>query len=195
MSKLCLVDFDETLITVDSLKTVMKRERWYLSPELLMAGAGIVASKLHSKFVPGQSDADRLRARSRFKLILLRKFRELPADRRIEYTEFFKKHINHDLTEEIRAAGYDRIVVISASETGLIREVLSDVLPDCEVIANECPDTQESAAEFRTCYGAEKVVRLRIAIPDYAGYDITVYTDSYSDRPLMDIAGTTHMVK
>lgn len=191
MSKLCLVDFDETLITVDSLKTVMKRERWYLSPELLMAGAGIVASK----FVPGQSDADRLRARSRFKLILLRKFRELPADRRIEYTDFFKKHINHDLTEEIRAAGYDRIVVISASETGLIREVLADVLPDCEVIANECPDTQEAAAEFRTCYGAEKVARLRSAIPDYAGYDITVYTDSYSDRPLMDIAGTTHMVK
>ena len=170
MSRLCLVDFDDTLILTDSLRTVMDSEHWLYSPSLFAAGVKLFFCRAIRR---GEA-----KARDRFKAGILRRFKELPEEKVSDYVAQFKGLLNTGLTERIAGEHYDRIIVISASEENLVRRVLDGVLDKFEVIAN----TADPSDDFRTCYGEEKVRR-------------TVYTDSYSDRPLMQIANTSFLVK
>ena len=182
MDKLCLVDFDDTLIGTDSFKTMMKKELWFISPRLFCRGVGLVTAKLLR--------SDDLIARSRFKSVMLDYYGKMTDDKKKGYISFFRSVINKSLVDELQSGGYDRIVIISASEETLIRDVMDPYLPGCMVIANRL-DAQE---DFVTCYGPEKVRRLDRDFPAYKDYEITVYTDSMSDGPIMGLASKAYMV-
>ena len=205
MKRLCLADFDDTLILTDSLKTVFLNEKWFFSPAMLAAGVRLFFCRLTRK---GEYEA-----RCEFKRRLLIKYAELPDKTKRSYFRLLREKSNAALIKRIRDEGYDRIVILSASEENLIFEVLGNEPGDYEVIANRIPAavTQNgdpspkqhgsdgsnslSPEEFRTCYGAEKIRRLSEVVPDYRNYRITVYTDSYSDKPLIDIANEAFLVK
>ena len=182
MSRICLVDFDDTLIRTDSLKSIMDLEYWLCSPSLFAAGVKLFFCRALHKGEAG--------ARNSFKKGMLRRYYELPEERVDSYVESLKATLNTEVVDKIKAENYDRIIVISASEENLIRRVLEGVFDEIDVIANSL----EEGVEFRTCYGAEKVRRLAEFMPDYSEHDIEVYTDSMSDRPLMEIAGHSYIV-
>ena len=183
MNRLCLVDFDDTLIRTDSLKSIMNSEHWLCSPSLFAAGVKLFFCRvLHS----GETGA-----RNRFKEGMLRRYYKLPAERVDAYVDSLKAQLNTVVIDKIREENYDRIIVVSASEEKLIRRVLEGVFAEYDVIANSL----EEGVEFRTCYGAEKVRRLSEYMPGYADHDIEVYTDSMSDRPLMEIAKRSYLVR
>ena len=205
MKRLCLVDFDDTLILTDSLKSVLLGERWFLSPMMLAAGIRLFLCKLVRK---GEFEA-----RSEFKRRLLLKYSGLSDEARKAYIQLFKGKINQALTDRIRDGQFDRVVILSASEEELIKSVIGDSIAGYDVIANKIPvniddgkaetvkktglsDPEDQHSEgFRTCYGAEKVRRLSEVMPDYLDQSITVYTDSFSDKPLIDIAKEAFLVK
>ncbi len=202
MKTLCIADFDDTLILTDSLAYIMKREKWYLRPSLVTAGIGIIASRL----IPSQDKKDiALKGRSRFKERLLRLYYGLPQEKHDSYITTLKSLINTTVIEDIDAKQFDRIVIVSASETDLIKEVVGDLWPDITIIANSLdasvnrnitldPGFRNSQPEFTTCYGKHKVSRLMEAVPDLGDYNISVYTDSLSDKPLINLAGSAYMV-
>ncbi len=192
MKTLCIADFDDTLILTDSLAYIMKREKWYLRPSLVTAGIGIIVSRM----IPSQDKKDAaLKARSRFKKQLLRPYYSLPPEKHDSYISTLRSLINTAVIEDINAKQFDRIVIVSASETDLIKEVIGDVWPDIMVVANSfdpaLPDTQVG---FTTCYGSHKVSRLTEAVSDLEDYDISVYTDSMSDKPLINLANSAYIV-
>ncbi len=182
MSRLCLVDFDDTLIMTDSLKYIMIHEGWIFTPRLFCAGIRIIFCRL--------SGGDKLKARSGFKRIVLERFAQMDASGKERYAGYFRSLINTDLISAVNDGEYDRVIIISASEEQLIRDVIRDAIGKYDVIANRLED----GSEFRTCYGEEKIRRLAKAVPDYADHEITVYTDSYSDQPLIDIAKSAYIV-
>ena len=81
-----VADFDDTLITVDSLCAMMKKNRWYLDPAMIRAGAGIVFAKA--------SGGNELRARSRFKWLMLRRYHELPEEEKDAWTAYFRQRFS-----------------------------------------------------------------------------------------------------
>lgn len=185
MKTLCISDFDDTLILTDSLVYILKSEKWYLRPSLIAAGIGIILSRV----APDHS----LKSRSAFKKRVLEYYYKLPDEKKKKYTDILRGKINQPIIDDIKNKGFDRIVIVSASETGLIREVLSEVFAEVEVIANSLTGGPEDD-NFETCYGENKITRLSEVIPDYRDYEITVYTDSWSDKPLMEIANQAYIV-
>ena len=183
--RLCLADFDDTLILTDSLKSIMRRERWLMSPALFVAGVRL--------FICKRTGRRELDARNRFKKRMMLKYRDLPAAKKVQYYQELREKLNTSVITHIREKHFDRIAIVSASEEMLIHQVLGDALGKIEIIANRIPS--DDAKQFRTCYGPEKVRRLAEAIPEYTDYHITVYTDSYSDQPLIDIADEAYLVK
>ncbi|MBR5420640.1 MAG: haloacid dehalogenase-like hydrolase [Lachnospiraceae bacterium] len=184
--RLCLLDFDDTLIAGDSLKLIMKREGWLFSPSLFLAGVGIAVCRLFRR--------DELKARSRFKYLLLKKYGKLSEEKKNGYIRMLRERIRPELVSAVKDGKYDRVVVLSASEEALIREVMDGVLSLDEIIASHI-GAEQGPEDFRTCYGGEKRRRLKEAIPDYADCDICVYTDSYSDQPLIELAGEAFLVE
>ena len=183
MSRLCLADFDDTLILTDSLKTVMSSEHWLCSPSLFAAGGKLFFCRALHK---GESGA-----RDSFKRGMLKRYDKLSEEAVAAYVAKFKSLLNTAVIDHIKSENYDRIIVISASEEQLIRSVLEGVFDNFEVIANRV----DAGEDFKTCYGAEKVRRLREYLPDLSDCDITVYTDSMSDKPIMELAGRSYLVK
>ncbi len=94
MKRLCLADFDDTLILTDSLKTIMLKERWFLSPTILTAGVRLFLCRLIKK---GEYEA-----RSDFKKRLLLKYGRMPETVREEYIRSFRKQITPVAVRRIR---------------------------------------------------------------------------------------------
>lgn len=177
-----LADFDETIIDIDSFASMMKQEKWYLDPAVLLCGAGLVLTRMIGK--------DQLPARSRMKKRLMEKYRDLPADKRKEYIDLLRNHIDPEVVAEIKALSAEKLIIASASEEELIRDVLAGILEPDDIIANEF-----GGEDFRTCWGREKAERFIEKYPHYEEYDIHVFTDSQSDRPIMELADHVHMIE
>ena len=89
MKRMCLADFDETLISTDSFKYMMLKEKWYLRPGLFCAGVRLALSRIIKRGETG--------ARNAFKLILLQYYSRLSADRKRSYTGAFRSRIREDI--------------------------------------------------------------------------------------------------
>jgi phosphoserine phosphatase len=182
MRRIALVDFDGTLISIDSLVYMCKRERMYFSPGFLLGGARIVLAK---------NPASRLAARSAFKRRMLARLRRL-TDAKIEsYAEYFARQKMSHVLEHIARERYDEIVVVSASERHVIEKTLARV-PDIAVTAVIANDW-DNLDNFVTCWGEEKVRRVREMFGDAAA-EYTAYTDSMHDAPLIAFANMAFLV-
>lgn len=202
--KMVLVDFDDTLITCDSMVTILKEEGWYWDAALWIAGVKIVLAKVFR--------GDVYAARSAFKYILMQKYEKLSNEKREHYFVLLKKRLNSVVIDGIQQIEADKIVVASASVRELIEQVLDGVLKVDVVVANERADYGSYSADtvgckkqsavianekagFRTCYGVEKARRFCKAVPDYREYDIYVFSDSYSDQPIFELGFKNYLVK
>lgn len=185
--KMVIADFDGTLIRCDSLALIMKRERWFLHPDLLAAGIQLaITITLHRK--------KEYQARCRFKYLLLKKYHALSLEKRNQYISLLRHELNRDLIREIRDASPDRIVVASASESTLIKEVLRGSMKPDLIIANDADSAVKAPmSSFRTCWGEEKASRFQAAVPDYRNFETILFTDSDSDRPMMQIVDSVIM--
>ena len=105
---------------------------------------------------------------------------------------------------QVRAQGH-RVVVVSASVDRWI-EPFFDFLPQSEVRGDEkSAEVKVIGTEIEVkggiltgsfltpnCYGAEKVRRLREAVPDVDGCDVVAFGDSRGDRELLAMAVEPH---
>ncbi len=188
MKKLALVDFDNTIVMCDTLGYIFRRERYYLDVRFLIAGSRVFIVRV---LFPNQREKQ-IYARNTFKRILLSKFCRMDEVKLRSYVNYFRTKLNNKLLEFLGKQLYDRIVVVSASEEGLIKGVLNGVFPFDMVVSNSCSGVGEN---FETCWNVNKLKFLRkvITIEEYEC--IHLYTDSYDDLPLMEIADETFMVK
>lgn len=183
-SKLVLADFDETIIDCDSLVTIMKKEKWFLDMSLVFAGVGIVFAKIFK--------GDVLKKRSAFKYIMMCKYGKMSEKDLEKYVDYFKSHINKEVINKIQQINADKIVIASASASSLISSVMDGVIKVDKIIANEeCNNPKD----FKTCYGQEKADRVCKELGDYEKYDIFVFSDSMSDRPIFELGKYNYLVK
>lgn len=70
--------------------------------------------------------------------------------------------------------------------------MLEGVLNVDIVIANVMSDNKK---EFKTCYGQQKADRVCQQIPDYKDYEMYVFSDSMSDKPIFDLGKSNYLVK
>ena len=172
-----VADFDDTLITVDSLCAMMKKNRWYLDPAMIRAGAGIVFAKA--------SGGNELR-------LMLRRYHELPEEEKDAWTAYFRQRFNTGVLVQIRDLAPEKVIIASASDADLIRRVLDGVLSADDIIASVFTEDESS---FQTCYGQWKADRFAERHPERTGYHVVVFTDSESDRPLMRLADEVRLIR
>ncbi len=186
MQKIALVDFDHTLVRIDTLEYILKNERWWLNPIMIFWGAVLF---VYLK-VLNVSRSKQLYIRSQFKKELLDTFSKQNESWLEKYVEYFKTKIHTPLIEHIGGQQYDSIIVVSASESNLIELVLKDILPVDVIIGND----SNNLSTFTTCWYSEKVRRLQEKV-DLSNAHISVYTDSYDDTPLIELAHTFYHIK
>lgn len=182
--KIVLVDFDRTLIGVDSLAHILRQEAWFWQPKL--AVLGLLMAILQVVPYPFQ-----LKVRSLFKQRLLKQLRRLPKAQWLSYVAFFRSQLNIALISRLKRQGYQQIIVLSASDQALIKQTLRGFLQPDSILANR----KENLKAFRTVWHAEKVRRLRRALGDLEQYTFELFTDSYADLPLMQLSRKTYLIK
>ncbi len=182
--RVALIDFDETLLSIDSLKYILKVEGWHFNFEVLTKGILLaIVLKLKLKFCE-------IKVRSAFKKKVLELYAKLPLEKKEMYIAYFRSELNHSVIEFIKKQNYDQKIIVSASESGLIQAVLRGVLDWNQVVANHLSNSREP---FRTCWGKEKLERIKNA-PFFKNSFLELYTDSKDDLPLMQIAHVVYWV-
>jgi phosphoserine phosphatase len=182
--KITLVDFDGTLIRIDSLLYIFKCEKYYLNFNFILLAIRIFLFKYLKNY-----DKE-IRARSIFKRQLLIRYKNnIPQSRITKYTNYFHQLLNTNLLD-ILSESNETTIIISASETKLIKSVIGTKIKNYIIIANKLNN------KFNTCYGKNKLIYLKKYLGgDLRKYSFTLYTDSFSDKPLMEICDKVYIVK
>jgi decaprenyl-phosphate phosphoribosyltransferase len=183
MQKVALVDFDKTLIGSDSLYFIFKKERFYLKPKLLFSGLTAVLSL-------GLPKSYQIPFRSRFKKGLLEELKTLSKKRMAEYIQVFRTQLDKKIIGQVKAEQCEKVIVISGSEETIIRNTLSGMMVFDLIIANSME--KGSGGGFKTCWGQEKLERLKKELGDLKNYEFVLFTDSDDDRPLKEISSKVY---
>lgn len=180
----CITDFDGVLINKDSLLYILIKERLFLVPDIF--AKGIIVFLL--KALPYRHQ---LQVRSLFKRALLREIKKISQQEMKNYIKLFRSQINKDILESMRKK-YRRVIIVSASEENIIKAVIKDYLKVDKVISN---NIEEAGAPFETCWNSNKLKRLTNYLGRIEKYHLELYTDSFEDKPLMDISNKVFIVK
>lgn len=182
MQNIAVVDFDRTILDVDSLKYILIKEKFYLNPKLFALGVLLFWSIAFNR-------KNQLFARNLFKKRLLLLIDRLDKRKFDKYIEYFKNHLNHDLLR-ILNENYPKIFIVSASEATLIANVIAGQLNTFTVIANN----MKRLENFETCWGINKVrfLQQKVGGEISAGFD--AFTDSLDDRPLIMMSNRAFLV-
>ena len=202
MRRVFAFDFDGTLTTADTLIAVIRYARGTValavglllySPMLVLMKMGLYPNwkakqRVFSHFFRGMSEAD---------------FDD--RCRRFAHTHpHLLRQTGLEYIRQVREQGH-RVVVVSASVDRWI-EPFFDFLPQSEVRGDEkSAEVKVRGTEIEVksgiltgrfltpnCYGAEKVRRLREAVPDVDGCDVVAFGDSRGDRELLAMAVEPH---
>ncbi|MBW8038491.1 MAG: haloacid dehalogenase-like hydrolase [Planctomycetes bacterium] len=184
MQNIAVVDFDRTILNVDSLKYILIKEKLYLDPMLFAFGA-----LLFGNIAFNRTKQKQLFVRNLFKKRLLLLINRLDKRKFDKYVEYFKNHLNHDLLR-ILNENYSKIFIVSASEATLIENVVSLQLNTFAVIANNMKHLEN----FETCWGINKVKFLQHKAGDEISLAFDVFTDSLDDRPLIMMSNRAFLV-
>ncbi len=176
--KICLVDFDGTLVSIDTMRVFMIRELLFLNPKIL----GNIILLILYKF----SGKNQIQIRSRLKYTLIKAYNSLTDLEKESYISLFKSKKNCDVIKHIKEGNYDKVLIVSACYSEIISNVLKDVLSYNVLIATEI----NCKEKFKTCWGEMKIEELNrfLTSDDLKNNDITLYTDSMDDLPLIKIS-------
>lgn len=182
MARVCVVDFDETLLSVDSTKYMVFGERLYLRLPILFWGVGFLLVRL---ILPR---AWQYPVRRRLKYLVLGELVRRGEKQMIEkYSKILSGFAVLELLDRIKI-GYSVVYVISSAWRPLVAAVLARVgAGEFKVIATELTPDFEN---FHICWHQEKAKVARSL--GLAGFDL--FTDSYDDKPLMRLAKKVIMV-
>ena len=168
----CVVDFDKTLLTVDSMFFILRREKLYLEPFVLMWGVvwlgALILPREYQLFI---------RRHLKFHLLRILKKR---ADREIieRYAKIFAAYINKELVVFLQK-NYTTVIVISSSWEPLISATLRQA--DLSRFAVYGTRFTEDFSHFWVCWYTNKLKVLdALKITDF-----DLFTDSTDDLPLM----------
>lgn len=175
MQNIAVVDFDRTILNVDSLKYILIKEKLYLDPVLFASGVLLFANIAFKRKRQKQ-----LVVRNLFKKRLLLLINRLDKRKFDKYVEYFKNHLNHDLLR-ILNENYPKIFIVSASEETFIENVIAGQLNTFTVVANN----MQHLENFETCWGINKVRFLQQKAGDEISSGFDVFTDSLDDGPLI----------
>jgi phosphoserine phosphatase len=175
MQNIAVVDFDRTILNVDSLKCILIKEKLYLDPVLFAFGVLLLANIAFKRKKQKQ-----LSVRNLFKKRLLLLINRLDKRKFDKYVEYFKNHLNLDLLR-ILNENYPKIFIVSASETTLIENIIAGQLNTFTVIANN----MKRLENFETCWGINKVRFLQQKAGGEISSGFDVFTDSLDDGPLI----------
>ena len=184
MQNIAAVDFDRTILNVDSLKYILIKERFYLDPVLFALGVLLFWSIAFNRKKQKQ-----LFVRNFFKKRLLLLIDRLDKRKFDKYVEYFKNHLNHDLLR-ILNENYSKIFIVSASEATLIENIVAGQLNTFTVIANNMKHLEN----LETCWGINKVKFLQHKVGGEISFGFDVFTDSLDDRPLIMMSNHAFLV-
>ena len=182
MDRVCVVDFDETLLTVDSTKYLVFRERLYLQLPILFWGLLFLLARA---ILPRSAQSG---IRRRAKYLVLRALDKLGEEKIVEkYSKFFSKSLNFELLKKIRER-YKEVYIISAAWQAIIQGALAYAgVLDFKIFGTRYT---ENFGDFSICWHEAKARQAREL--GLSGFDL--YTDSYDDEPLMKLANKVTMV-
>lgn len=182
MSSICIVDFDETLLKVDSTRYIIRSEKLYFQPRIFAWGIVFIFAKF---FLPKKLQ---LPIRYRAKYAILWELKKRGEARMLEkYSKIFAQFLNFELVKKIQNS-YQKVYVISAAWEPLIRATLEQAgISGWTVHGTKFT---EDFSKFKTCWNINKVKIVKEL--GIANFDL--YTDSQDDRPLMELAEKTYMV-
>lgn len=183
MQKICLVDFDNSLIKLDSLVYITKQEKLYLKPNLFFKGVLLFFAFLLPK-------KNQIFFRSIYKKSILFEIKKISEDRKNHYIKYFQKQINFFLLDLILRQKYDKIIIISASEKNIIKQTLEGVVKYDKIIANNF----NKLKNFVSCWNFKKLECLEEYLGNLDNYEFELYTDSFDDLPLMEISHKTYII-
>lgn len=186
MKKICLVDFDKTLISVDSILYIFYKEGMYLNLKLFVLGCIIFFT---SKVLPKKNQ---FFFRNLFKKNILIQMSKFSSKKISYYAKFFQTKINIILVDFIKQNNYDEIIIISSSEENIIALTIKDIFEKVKIISNKLPKTDE---KFRTCWNIKKVENLNLILGNLKKYNFELFTDSLDDKPLMKISNKVYKVE
>lgn len=182
--KIAVVDFDRTILNVDSLKCILIKGKFYFDLPLFAFGVLLFCS-----IVLNRRKRRQLFARNLFKKRLLSLIGRLDKHKFDMYVEYFKNNLNHDLLRLLNK-NYSKIFIVSASEATLIENVVARKLNTFIVIANDMKHLEN----FETCWGVNKVKSLRAQVGGEIPFGFDVFTDSLDDYPLIMMSNRAFLV-
>lgn len=169
---LAVVDFDKTLIRVDSTEVMLRDGFWHASLPIIWWGGWVFLVRM---FLPYTGQ---VWVRRKFRYALFRKIYQRPDELIAKYADILAKEINEEVVKYIQA-NYDTVIVSSAAW----KELLVAILQRKNIMGWTIQATEYNPdfAKFTTCWYEEKVRRLKVA--NFNEFD--VFTDSEEDRPLI----------
>lgn len=178
-----VVDFDKTLITIDSTTRMLRDGYAFGSPVIVWWGivlgfAQLILSYDHQGFV-----------RRKFRHALFREiYRRGASDVIMDYAEKLSPFVNVGLVEYI-SERYNKIYVSTSAWKDLVEATL--VRKNIRGWIIHGTEYHEDFHKFYTCWHRAKVDRLKVCGVEH----FDVFTDSEEDRPLMDAADRIFLVK
>ncbi|MFA5022530.1 MAG: HAD family hydrolase [Patescibacteria group bacterium] len=172
----CVVDFDETLLSVDSTAYIIKNEKLYFNWRLVFWVAMFFLVKF---FLPRRCQ---FAVRQRAKYAVLNILQKKGQDKMItKYAKIFSSRLDFELINHIQK-NYSKIYVISSAWQPLILATLASAgVAGFQVIGTVMT---QNFADFRICWYTNKVAVIQKMKLD----KFDLFTDSDDDRPLMKLA-------
>ncbi|MBI2989758.1 MAG: haloacid dehalogenase-like hydrolase [Candidatus Magasanikbacteria bacterium] len=178
-----VVDFDKTLLTVDSTMRMLRDGYTYSSPIILWWGIVLFGVRF---ILPYQRQVF---FRRKFRHALFKEvYRRGAARVTDEYAEKLFPFVNEDLVRYINEQ-YNRVYVSTAAWKDLVEAILARKNIKGWIVHGTEYDPDFN--RFSTCWHMAKVDRLKTENLEH----FDVFTDSEEDRPLMDAADRIFLVK
>lgn len=179
--KIAIVDFDKTLITVDSLVEIIFRQKFFYDLKLMWSFFLLAVAI----FIARGNKQKQIAARSKVKKRLAYLFKTNEDRINIQDIPYLKTKLNLSVLSDLKSKSYDKIIVASASFEELIYNVCNNEIQLDKIVASK---TNYTCKNYVTCWNSVKIWELEACIPDIWENEITVYTDSLDDAPLISKA-------
>ena len=181
MTKTAIVDFDKTLISKDSIMTIILGEKLYLKPKIFYRGVILAFAILFL----GKKSQIAYRTRFKFQVLsALNTNKEVIIEK---YVQRLEKSLNRSLLEDF--GQYERLIIISSAWKPFIQAYVDKHVRkfNFEIFATDFTPKIES---FKICWYTQKLEILSaLGVQDF-----DLFTDSYDDKPLMKQASRVFLV-
>jgi hypothetical protein len=175
MEKTCIVDFDETLLTIDSLRYILKKEKFFLYPPILFWGG------LFFLFKNFLAKKNQIAIRKRVKFFIIKKIHLIGEEKILsKYSSILSQYLNINLIDFL-INNYKKRYIISSSWQSLIENVLKEKGIKGFIVFGVF--YSEKFVDFKNYYW--NIGKVSVIMENNIG-EFDLFTDSYDDRPLME---------